>query len=103
MERMKFIVNQPKPDQGILNTIGGEEPYIPRTIFGEQEEGTEITNVAADGEQPYVPPTLQSVIKNSSSKNKGADKPEVNSSESGEEPYVPPTLQSVINNKKEAD
>ena len=102
MERMKFIVNQPKPDQGILNAVGEEPPYIPRTIFGEQEEETEITNVAADGEQPYVPPTLQSVIKNSSSKNKGADRPQVNSSGSGEEPYQAPTLQSVIN-QKEAD
>lgn len=103
MKGMKFIINQPKANQGIINAIKATEtPYIAKKLFGNDDEETaEIVNVAADAdEEPYIPLTLEAVL--SPTKAKGG-KPEVNSWNSGgEEPYIPLTLATVFNNQDKA-
>lgn len=89
----RFIVNQPKAGQGIINAKGAipgaEEPYLPPTLAIGKEPGEGTTapfqaNAGNGEEQPYIPTTI-SFGKGSAAK--------VNAAGMGsEEPYVAPVI-----------
>lgn len=93
----RFIVNQPKAGQGIINAggamPGGEEPYLPPTLATgkEPEEGTAphqnqpFQANAGNGEEPPYIPTTISFGKGTAAR--------VNAASMGsEEPYVAPAI-----------
>lgn len=93
MATKRFIINQPKANQGIIHeaggTPGGEEPYLPPTLqIGKEPGGDPNYNEDAPfrantGEEPYIPKTL-SFGKGTAAK--------VNEATSNEEPYLPPIM-----------